>query len=164
MKLECWWRHLCLTALAKARALGQGPRAFQQAPNHMAGQGCAGSRAHIMDKPASREDSFLLKLPQDLSGPGHCSAWCPEFLPAVTKNLFSHSPTPNPLDPLTLDNRSTNAVSFCLESIFLHSESVLGHDYLMLTFSPYTGIWLFYEIAHSHLFNLKSIRQKLHSE
>lgn len=40
--------------------------------------------------------------------------------------------------------------------------SVLGHNYLMLTFSLYPGVWLFYEIAHSLLFNLKSIRQRLH--
>lgn len=52
--------------------------------------------------------------------------------------------------------------SISLHQYFLHSVSMLGHHYLMLTFSPDRGMWLFYEIAHCHLFHLKRIRQRLH--
>lgn len=119
-------------------------------------------RSQPGDRQASVKDS-LPGLPEAGEGPeprlGDCLAFF-HLLPQIA--IFILLLTPQSWDSQVTNNQRGNGVLFCSESIFLHSMSALGHDYLMLRFSPYPGIWLFYEIAHSHLFNLKSIRQRLH--
>lgn len=98
-----------------------------------------------------------------LHAPGQAELPLPGFLPSFATNLHAHlAMNPSILGSSDCQHQCRNGVWFCSESIFLHSVSTLGHCYLMLMFSPHSGIWLFYEIAHSHLFNLKSIRQGLH--
>ena len=112
------------------------------------------------NRQASRKDSFLHL------GAGLNLHWgtCLGFFHLLLHiSMLILLLTPQSWDSRVANNQSGNGVLFCSESIFLHSVSTPGHDYLMLSFSPYPGIWLFYEIAHSHLFNLKSIRQRRHS-
>ena len=114
--------------------------------------------------PGSRQASRKGSFPHPGAGLhlhwGTCLGFS-HLLPQIS--MLTLLSTPQSWDSRVSNDQSGNGVLFCSESIFLHSVSTLGHACLMLTFSPYPGIWLFYETAHSHLFNLKSIRQRLNS-
>lgn len=112
------------------------------------------------NRQASRKDSFLYPGAVLNLHWGTCLGFFHLLLQISMLILLL---TPQSWDSQVANNQRGNGVLFCSESIFLHSVSTPGHECLMLTFSPYPGIWLFYEIAHSHLFNLKSIRQRRHS-
>lgn len=164
-----WWvsRTHKLTASEEGSAGHSGSAQTQQRDSQVAllrgglalpGRGEGSSQPG--DRQASRKDS----LPHPVAGLNSHWGACPGFchlLPRISMLILLL--TPQSWDSQVTNNQSGSGVLlFCSESIFLPSMSAPGHNYLMLTFSPYPGIWLFYEIAHSHLFNLKSIRQRLH--